>query len=101
MAASPPPAKPEQGLQSVEGEAAEQQDTMLGEPIDAEAQSAADEAADSIGNTVEMSGESTGLKPARARRTRKSPTAGKPAARKSTGAKASPRRSKPAAPSAR
>jgi uncharacterized LabA/DUF88 family protein len=70
------------------------------EPAVLAADEAADEAADSIGNTIGI-GEAAESKPVRGRRTRKSSTAGKPAARKSTGVKATTRRGKPAAPSAR
>ncbi|MSO56286.1 MAG: NYN domain-containing protein [Acidobacteria bacterium] len=68
----------------------EQQDFFPPEPVDALIESFHDAApSDSTAEALEAE------RPlARSRRTRKSPTAGKPAARKSTGAKAAPRRRK-------
>ena len=75
-------------------EPAQQQARHFEEPVDARA-----EAVDSTAEALGMeSGQSVGTPPARARRTRKSPTAGKPAARKSTGAKTVSRRRKTPTP---
>ena len=101
VAATPEPA--DHGFYGAEGESSEQPDATSGVQSELVAPSAseeAEEAGDSIGNTVEMATESADPKPSRARRSRKS-SAGKPAARKSTGAKAAPRRPKPAAASSR
>ena len=79
----------------------DQPDALSDEPGDRAADSLSEDAADSIGNVIEMVSEPADAKPVRSRRTRKSPTAGKPAVRKSTGAKAGSRRGKPAVPSVR
>ena len=87
-------------VEVLEGEPVDLPDAS-GEPNEPAMQSVAEEAADAIGNVIEMAGEAADAQPVRARRTRKPLTAGKPAARKSTGAKASSRRGKAATPSPR
>ena len=102
-AAAPAPTTVDGAFDDSEGERSEEPGPMAVEAADTAEPIASnevvDEAADSIGNTI--AAQPMEAKPARGRRPRKAPTAGKPAARKPTGARASTRRTKPAVPSGR
>ena len=102
MPTATPLAQPEQVFDAMEREPEpERQDPLSEEPSEPAGDALPEDAADSIGNVMEMVNGPANAKPVRSRRTRKAPTPGKPAARKSTGVKATSRRGKPAAPSVR